>query len=241
LAICRTNSEHFRVRFDEQDCSYDEEKAMKTRIGSEPKSSQPPARASGPLADALGQGGWDNSSTLPTAIEENIRQLVAKHEDTERRKTLQVRIADAITRFSGSMAFVWLHVVWFGVWIVLNGGWLPGYEGFDPFPFGLLTMIVSLEAIFLSTFVLISQNRMQAAADRRSELDLHINLLSEREATLILTKLARIEEKLGVEVSDEEARVVDELTQETNPREVVDHLEKTVLIQSDANGAAPSP
>jgi uncharacterized membrane protein len=209
---------------------------MATNIKSKSTSDKSPVRTSGPLAEAVADTSWNHSSTLPTAIEENIQQLVAKHEDIERRKTLQIRIADSVTRFSGSMAFVWLHVVWFGIWIVLNGGWLPGYEGFDPFPFGLLTMIVSLEAIFLSTFVLISQNRMQAAADRRSELDLHINLLAEREATLILAKLARIEEKLGVEVSADEARVVDELTQQTNPGDVVEHLEQTILVQSDSNG-----
>jgi uncharacterized membrane protein len=184
---------------------------------------------SGPLAGAL-----DSASTLPSAIEENIAQLVDQQKACERRRTLQVRLADAITRFSGSMSFVWLHVTWFGLWIAVNMGAVPGYEGFDPFPFGLLTMIVSLEAIFLATFVLISQNRMQAAADRRAELDLHINLLAEREATLILTKLARIEEKLGIQVDTDEARVVDELTQETNPGEVVDHLEKTVLANADA-------
>ena len=82
---------------------------------------------------------------------------------------------------------VYLHAVWFIVWITINLRWIPGVKPFDPFPFGLLTMIVSLEAIFLSTFVLVSQNRMTVLADKRADLDLQINLLSEYEVTRILT------------------------------------------------------
>jgi uncharacterized membrane protein len=74
-------------------------------------------------------------------------------------------------RWSGSMFFIYAHCVWFALWIAANVGWL-GFSAFDPFPFGLLTTIVSLKAIFLSTFVLVSQNRQAALADRRSELDL---------------------------------------------------------------------
>jgi uncharacterized membrane protein len=84
----------------------------------------------------------------------------------------QERISDSITRFSGSTVFVFLHVVWFGLWILLNINLIhvPYVSEFDPFPFGLLTMIVSLEAIFLSTFVLISQNRMSALSEKPKEV-----------------------------------------------------------------------
>ena len=92
-----------------------------------------------------------------------------RHAD-KRAASLQDRIADVITRFAGSMPFVYVHVVWFAVWIVLNEGLLGRGLEFDPFPFGLLTMIVSLEAIFLSTFVMISQNR---ADEKREELAEH--------------------------------------------------------------------
>jgi uncharacterized membrane protein len=92
----------------------------------------------------------------------------------ERRTSLQLRAADRITTFSGSMPFVYIHVVWFVVWVALNKGWFGKGLIFDAFPFGLLTMIVSLEAIFLSTFVMISQNRAdekrQALADHQWEL-----------------------------------------------------------------------
>ncbi|HEX2258602.1 MAG TPA: DUF1003 domain-containing protein [Actinomycetota bacterium] len=92
----------------------------------------------------------------------------------------QTRVADRITAFSGSMTFVYLHVAWFAFWIAINEGLhLLGLPRFDPFPFGLLTMIVSLEAIFLGTFVLISQNRQSQRADIRSQLDFENNVRSE--------------------------------------------------------------
>jgi uncharacterized membrane protein len=91
----------------------------------------------------------------------------------------QDRAADQITTFAGSLRFVYIHSVWFAVWVVLNIGILGSSLEFDKFPFGLLTMIVSLEAIFLSTFVMVSQNRQSARADIRSELDFETNLRSE--------------------------------------------------------------
>src|SRR3970282_1594195 len=83
-------------------------------------------------------------------------------------RTWQERLADVITGFSGRMFFVMIHVVWFSAWIVLNSG-VFGNRPFDPFPYGLLTMVVSLEAIFLATFVLISQNRMNQQAEQRAD------------------------------------------------------------------------
>ena len=94
---------------------------------------------------------------------------------SRRRQRREERAADLITKFSGSMQFVYLHIGWFTVWIVLN----VTIVRFDPFPFGLLTLIVSLEAIFLSTFVLLSQNREAARQDLRSEIDFETNVLSE--------------------------------------------------------------
>jgi uncharacterized membrane protein len=105
----------------------------------------------------------------------------ARHETVvfSRLRGGQDRLADAITRFAGSMSFVYLHVGWFAVWIVLNAGLVGSALVFDDFPFGLLTMIVSLEAIFLSTFVMISQNREAARAEVRANLDCETNLTAE--------------------------------------------------------------
>lgn len=108
----------------------------------------------------------------------------------------QQRIADAITRFSGSMPFVALHVVWFALWIAYN---LVAADPFDPFPFGLLTMVVSLEAIFLSTFVLISQNRQSMRTDERAHQDFETNVYAEALSELI-------SERLGVEAHDVQER-----------------------------------
>jgi uncharacterized membrane protein len=104
-----------------------------------------------------------------------------RHETAVARKirTEQNRLTDAITNFAGSMSFVYVHTVWFGVWVLLNLGLLGASLAFDRFPFGLLTMIVSLEAIFLSTFVMISQNRQAARADVRSEVDFENNVRGE--------------------------------------------------------------
>lgn len=135
-------------------------------------------------------------------IRSNIARLSAIREQSRRKRSVEQKASDAITMLAGSMAFVYLHVVWFGVWIAVNVGLL-GVEPFDPFPFGLLTMIVSLEAIFLSTFVLISQNRMMAEADDRAELDLEINLLAEHEITRVLRIVDAIGDHLGLAASSD--------------------------------------
>jgi uncharacterized membrane protein len=100
------------------------------------------------------------------------------------------------------MTFVYVHTLWFGLWIVVNLGALGLALAFDKYPFGLLTLIVSLEAIFLSTFVMISQNRQAKAAEVRSELDYETNVKAEQEIELIMTALSRIASKQGVDISD---------------------------------------
>lgn len=131
-------------------------------------------------------------------MRKNIAAVMkAQHEVTQARTT-EARISDVITNFSGSMVFVYIHAVWFGFWILLNVGLIhiPRISEFDPFPFGLLTLIVSLEAIFLSTFVLISQNRLAQVNERRAELDLQVNLLAEQKATKILDMLDQMAREL---------------------------------------------
>lgn len=132
-------------------------------------------------------------------IRKNISAITEVQQKEHQARTPSERASDLVTGFSGSMAFVWLHAVWFGIWILLNVGivHVPHLSEFDPFPFGLLTMIVSLEAIFLSTFVLISQNRMAKMGEQRAELDLHINLLAEQKATKALEMLDQITQQLG--------------------------------------------
>jgi uncharacterized membrane protein len=108
-----------------------------------------------------------------------VRRMAHERTVLESVKRAQDRAADAITAFAGSLNFVYIHSVWFGLWILLNVGLIGTALTFDKYPFGLLTMIVSLEAIFLSTFVMVSQNRQAARADIRSQLDFETNLRSE--------------------------------------------------------------
>ena len=132
--------------------------------------------------------------------------------------------SDLSPGFSGSVTFVYAHVAWFGLWILLNSHLIPGVQPFDEFPFGLLTMIVSLEAIFLSTFVLISQNRQAAVNENSEALDLQIDLLAEYEITRMLQLIDRMAEKLGVEgVRDQE---LDQLCEPTAPDVMLREIER---------------
>jgi uncharacterized membrane protein len=164
-----------------------------------------------------------DEARLADVIERNIATLLRLREETARKRPLQAVLADGITWFSGRMIFIYLHVLWFGAWILLNTGRL-GVHPFDPFPYGLLTMIVSLEAIFLSTFVLISQNRLAEEADRRADLDLHIGLLTEHEVTRVLQMLDAIQEKLGI-VDDGDSELA-QLEMETRPEDVLDEIHR---------------
>lgn len=160
---------------------------------------------------------------LAGIIEQNIHTIIHTRQTTASQRTTEERLADAITDFSGRMYFVYFHVVWFAVWILINLGYL-GIKPFDPYPFGLLTMVVSLEAIFLATFVLISQNRLSAEADRRADLDLQIGLLTEHELTRVLVMLDAIQDKLGIE-NDEDQELLD-LEKNVHPEDVLEEMER---------------
>lgn len=164
-----------------------------------------------------------DNPALPDVVERNIRKILRMRAQSAQDRNLQERLADGITDFSGHLTFVYLHILWFGVWLLLNTGRL-GLKPFDPYPYGLLTMIVSLEAIFLSTFVLISQNRLSAESDRRADLDLHVGLLTEAELTRVLKMLHAIHEKLGiVAVNPEELA---DLELKTNPEDVLAEIDR---------------
>jgi uncharacterized membrane protein len=117
------------------------------------------------------------------------------------------RVADGITAFAGNMNFVYFHIVWFGFWIVAGLGLFGVGLEFDKYPYGLLTMVVSLEAIFLSTFVMISQNRSSEKADIRAQLDYETDLQAEREIAIIMRTLARIAESQNVVIDDLKAEM----------------------------------
>ncbi|MGI8508716.1 MAG: DUF1003 domain-containing protein [Gemmatimonadaceae bacterium] len=155
-------------------------------------------------------------------IDRNIRALVAERAEEERARSREERIADVVTTFAGSMRFVYLHLAIFGAWITVNLGRVPGVPKFDP-SFVILAMFASVEAIFLSTFVLITQNRMSELAGTRADLDLQISLLSEHELTRVVRLVAAIGNRLGLE----EARdpELDELGRDVDPEAVLKQIE----------------
>jgi uncharacterized membrane protein len=139
---------------------------------------------------------------------ETIRRLDVK---ALKPQTLTDRLASRVEDFAGSQTFIWLHVVWFAAWIVSNT--LSPTHHFDPFPFTFLTLVVSLEAIFLSAFILMSQNVGAALSERRNQLDLQINLLTEQENTKMLKMLVSISKHLGVpDCEDPDVRLLEEAT-----------------------------
>jgi uncharacterized membrane protein len=179
----------------------------------------------------------------PDPAVDNIRTIV----DLER-KALETshwseRVSDAISAFAGSLWFVLCHVGLFAGWAAWNALAAPGLR-FDPFPYGLLTFIVSLEGVLIATFVLIKQNRMAAQSDQRDHLDLQVDLLAEQEMTLVLRMLRRISDKLGVSTEDEDEERAAKLTQETNVYELIQTLEDElprVDAQDNSRGRAVRP
>lgn len=148
------------------------------------------------------------AGTSPLA-QENIKAICAIEEDARSKRTWSDRMSDSIANFVGSIPFVVIHLVWFVIWVIINMGWLLGKWKFDPYPFALLCMIVSLEGVLLSTFVLIKQNRMSQRADQRAHLDLQINLLSEREVTKMLQLQRLICDRLGISEALQDPEVVE--------------------------------
>ncbi|CAA9502400.1 MAG: protein of unknown function DUF1003 [uncultured Sphingomonas sp.] len=163
------------------------------------------------------------SSGLATALERNIEALAERRRQEAADASLQDRLADAISQFAGSITFVGIHAVLVIAWVLVNVRLTP-FEPFDP-TFVILATVASVEAIFLSTFILISQNRAAAAADRRADLDLQISLLSEHEVTRLIELVARIADKLGIE----EARnpELEELKRNVAPEAVLERIEES--------------
>jgi len=160
---------------------------------------------------------------LAGIVERNVRSLVARRQQLEQQKDFQQRIADTITCFTGSMRFVYIHAVIYGTWIIINLPVTPTPK-FDP-NFVILAMVASVEAIFLTTFVLMTQNRMGQEAERRAELDLQISLLAEHEVTRLITLVKAIGEKLDIEASKNPE--LPELQQDVEPEKVLDVMEHT--------------
>jgi uncharacterized membrane protein len=170
-----------------------------------------------------------DEGTLNSALKRNIEALRRRRAEEEERAALDEKLARAVTRFAGSMRFVFLHAAVYGAWIVFNLGWIPGVMAWDP-SFVILAMIASVEAIFLSTFILITQNRMAAAADRRAELDLQVSLLAEAEITKLVELVSMIAERM--ELSTSEQHEIEEMKLRVAPEAVLDAIEEIQEAES---------
>jgi uncharacterized membrane protein len=167
------------------------------------------------------------ADNIRTIVELERRALSATHWST--------RISDAVSAFAGSLWFVLFHVALFTGWAAWNA--LASQRlRFDPYPYGLLTFIVSLEGVLIATFVLIKQNRMSAQSDQRDHLNLQVDLLAEQEMTVVLRMLRRISERLGVALEDADDARTQRLAEETNVYELIHTLEEE--LPNAASGEA---
>jgi uncharacterized membrane protein len=160
--------------------------------------------------------------SLNSSLRRNIEALRRRQSDELASASLEERVAHSITAFAGSMRFVYVHALVYGAWIISNAGLVPGPPRWDP-SFVTLAMIASVEAIFLSTFILITQNRMAAKADRRAELDLQVTLLAEHEITKLVELVSQIAERTGVPGA--RGGEIEELKRMVAPEAVLDAIE----------------
>ena len=168
-----------------------------------------------------GRTGRDSSPGLANVVERNIQALVAHRQEEEGSRRVGERIADSVTRFTGNLFFVSIHLIILALWLLINVGWLR-IPRFDP-SFTILASVASVEALFLATFVLITQKRMAALADKRAELSLQISLLSEHEITRLITLITAMAERMGLDVAQDPELA--ELSQDVAPEQVIEKME----------------
>jgi len=164
----------------------------------------------------------DEAGILPV-VHQNIASMIAVRRRQDDRRTRADRAADAVTRFAGSVSFVWVHALIFGGWVAVNSLSIKFIHPWDPFPYVMLAVITSVEAIFLSTFILITQNRMARIADSRAELDLQISLLTEHELTRVIQILDSVARKLGAALPPEPELA--EIKKDIDAEKVVQEIE----------------
>jgi uncharacterized membrane protein len=159
-----------------------------------------------------------------TVLGKNIRDIAELEQRALHQRSTADKVSDSINRTTGSAPFALFHLTFFLLWILINTRVLSVIDPFDPFPFSFLTLVVSLEAIFLSVFVLMSQNRMTRQADKRAHLDLQVDMLAEQELTAILQMVQALCKKQGVEVTLRDERLK-ELIKETDVHRVAAALD----------------
>lgn len=170
------------------------------------------------------EGSTEHETDVARIVHRNIRTMLQLRQQAERRLPPHQRLADQMTRVIGTVRFIIAEMTFIALWLVVNLGLVRGIRPFDPFPFLLLCVITTIESIFLATFVLISQNRMRERDDRRDELDLQINLLTQHEVTRLIDLVDRMANRLGVQ--DKDGKGLDELKKEVPPEKVLRVIER---------------
>ena len=164
-----------------------------------------------------------DSSGVTPVVERNIKTLLERRQKEEAALRWQDKLANLISQFAGSISFLFLHIVVFGLWVAINCGVLPGVPRFDP-TLVRLAVVVSIEAVFLSTFILMTQRRMMAQADRRADLNLQISLLAEYEITRLITLTKDIAKAMNIKGPDEAE--LEELAKDIAPEQVLESIDE---------------
>lgn len=168
------------------------------------------------------------TDALDREIRSNVLKIAEIEEAQKTNRSFGEKVSELIAAFCGSMVFVYVHIIWFAMWVLINSVFT--FARFDPFPYTFLTLVVSLEAIFLSTFILISQNHETLLTERRNHLDLQINMLAEQENTKMLDLLQRIAIKVGIPADDAETAA---LLETMEPGRLVEQIMSATGDNSD--------
>lgn len=171
----------------------------------------------------------ESARATTESAQQNIQTISRLEQEELERRSVSERISEAFTRFMGSLTFVVLHLIGMAIWFSWNIGGFGafGLEPFDPFPFGIFTLIVSTEGVILAIFVLISQNRMSRLANQRAHLNLQISLLAEQETTKILQRLKTITDHLGIRETERDEEV-ERLSQSTHLEVLAEELKRSL-------------
>ena len=169
----------------------------------------------------------ESARATSESTQQNIETIVRLEAEAMHRRSLGERVSERFVRFMGSMTFVILHLVGFALWFSINLGLFPGVRPFDPFPFGILTLIVSAEGVMLAIFVLVSQNSMSRQANDRAHLNLQISLLAEQETTKVLQRLQQIGEAMGFRETAEDHEA-SRLSQQTHLETLAEEIQKSI-------------
>jgi uncharacterized membrane protein len=173
---------------------------------------------------------------LPSSARKNIKSVADLEKELQNRRSLVDRISDRITAFVGTLTFVVLHIGWFAAWVLLNRALeSAGQTPFDPYPYIFLNLALSIEAVLLSTFILITQNRQAQQSDQWAHLGLQVNLLAEQETTKMLTMLQAICDRLGLDEPQRD-KELKEMIAKTRVEEIAERLDKARDVEEKGRG-----